>query len=104
MTLLRRRPLWFDARVGETKLTQVLAFSRDEGYLLDGRALALGPAALELERVAWTLEDAARAGHALRGAGGGAAAGGDGGEPGQGGGVAHRGAPPRRRRPTIGAS
>ncbi len=57
VTVLRHRRLWFDARVGETTLTQVLAFSRQEGYALDGRALASGPASLELERVAWTLEE-----------------------------------------------
>lgn len=57
VTLSQRRRLWFDAQVGELKLTQVLAFSREEGFVLDGRALPAGPAALELERVAWTLEE-----------------------------------------------
>lgn len=57
VTLLRRRTLWFDARVGEVKLTQALTFSREGGYTLDGRPLASGPALLELERVAWTLEE-----------------------------------------------
>lgn len=57
VTVLRQRRLWFDARVGETALTQVLAFSREDGFALDGRPLASGPASLELERVAWTLEE-----------------------------------------------
>jgi hypothetical protein len=57
LTLVRRRRLWFDARVSETRLTQVLAFSKDEGYALDGRPLSQGAGALELERVAWTLEE-----------------------------------------------
>ncbi|RKH40120.1 hypothetical protein [Corallococcus sicarius] len=56
LTLWRRRPLWFDARLDGAQLTQVLAFTR-AGYLLDGRPLAEGVATLELERVAWTLED-----------------------------------------------
>jgi hypothetical protein len=55
LTLFKRRRLWFDARVAETRLTQVLAFS-PVGYALDGRVLSSGPGALELERVAWTLE------------------------------------------------
>ncbi|XXF79271.1 hypothetical protein P2318_05820 [Myxococcaceae bacterium GXIMD 01537] len=56
VTLLQRRSLWFDARRGETTLTQVVGFSREEGFLLDGRALPTGPQVLDLERVAWTLE------------------------------------------------
>jgi hypothetical protein len=56
LTLFQRRRLWFDARVAETHLTQVLAFS-PVGYALDGRVLPAGPGALELERVAWTLEE-----------------------------------------------
>ncbi|RYZ34992.1 MAG: hypothetical protein EOO71_37160 [Myxococcaceae bacterium] len=56
MTLFRRRALWFDARVDSTQVTQVLAFTRT-GYLLDGRPLPDGVATLELERVAWTLEE-----------------------------------------------
>ena len=56
VTLWKRRSLWFDARVEGTRLTQVLAFTR-AGYVLDGRALSGGPGALELERVAWTLEE-----------------------------------------------
>lgn len=57
LTLLRRRPLWFSERVDTTKLTQVLAYStKDEGWRLDGRPLA-SPETLQLERVAWTLEE-----------------------------------------------
>ncbi|MFL5355510.1 hypothetical protein [Archangium sp.] len=57
LTLLRRRPLWFSERVDATKLTQVLAYSaREGGWRLDGRPLAT-PGSLELERVAWTLEE-----------------------------------------------
>jgi hypothetical protein len=63
LTLWRRRSLWFDSRVDGTRLTQVLAFTR-EGYLLDGRSPAGGPEALELERVAWTLDAAPEAGDA----------------------------------------
>lgn len=62
VTVLRRRRLWFDARLGETRLTQVLAFSREDGFALDGRPLGSGPASLELERVAWTLEEPPEAG------------------------------------------
>lgn len=57
LTLLRRRALWFDSRVDGAKLTQVLAFTQGL-YLLDGRPLPSGPGALELERVAWTLDAA----------------------------------------------
>jgi hypothetical protein len=56
LTLWKRRSLWFDGRVDGARLTQVLAFSRG-GYVLDGRPLTGGPGALELERVAWTLEE-----------------------------------------------
>lgn len=56
LTLLRRRPLWFSERVDAAKLTQVLAYSAKEGWRLDGRPLP-SPGTLELERVAWTLED-----------------------------------------------
>lgn len=56
LTLLRRRKLWFDARVDTTRLTQVLSFSRG-GYLLDGRPLSPPAASLELERASWTLEE-----------------------------------------------
>lgn len=57
LTLLRRRPLWFSERVDATKLTQVLAYSaKDGGWRLDGRPLP-SPGTLELERVAWTLEE-----------------------------------------------
>ncbi|MCP3139102.1 hypothetical protein [Pyxidicoccus xibeiensis] len=61
VTLFQRRSLWFDARVDGTRLTQVLAFTR-AGYVLDGRPLPGGPGALELERVAWTLEERPEAG------------------------------------------
>jgi hypothetical protein len=57
LTLLRRRKLWFDARVDSAQLTQVLSFNRGE-YLLDGRSLPSGATTLELERTAWTLEEA----------------------------------------------
>jgi hypothetical protein len=56
VTLWKRRALWFDARVDGARLTQVLAFTRG-GYVLDGRVLSEGPGVLELERVAWTLEE-----------------------------------------------
>lgn len=61
LTLWRSRSLWFDTRVDGTRLTQVLAFARD-GYLLDGRPVAGAPGTLELERVAWSLDDAPEAG------------------------------------------
>lgn len=64
LTLLRRRKLWFDARVDSTQLTHVLSFTRGE-YLLDGRPLASGAKALELERAAWTLEEAPEASDTL---------------------------------------
>ncbi|HEX8822702.1 MAG TPA: hypothetical protein VF794_22435 [Archangium sp.] len=57
LTLLRRRPLWFSERVEATRLTQVLGYSRTEGWALDGRPLGAGPGTLELERVAWVLEE-----------------------------------------------
>ncbi|WP_163996344.1 hypothetical protein [Pyxidicoccus caerfyrddinensis] len=56
VTLWKRRAMWFNARVDEARLTQVLAFTRG-GYVLDGRSLPEGPGTLELERVAWTLEE-----------------------------------------------
>ncbi|MCY1046907.1 hypothetical protein OV208_36720 [Corallococcus sp. bb12-1] len=55
LTLLRKRAVWFDARMDSTQVTQVLAFTRT-GYLLDGRPLSEGVATLELERVAWMLD------------------------------------------------
>ncbi|WP_164007795.1 hypothetical protein [Pyxidicoccus trucidator] len=61
VTLWRRRSLWFNARVDGTRLTQVLAFTRGS-YVLDGRPLPEGPGALELERVAWMLEERPEAG------------------------------------------
>jgi len=64
LTLLRRRKLWFDARVDSAQLTQVLSFTRGE-YLLDGRPLPSGATTLELERTAWTLEEAPAASDAL---------------------------------------
>lgn len=61
LTLLRRRPLWFSERVDTAKLTQVLAYSAKEGgWKLDGRPLA-SPETLELERVAWMLEEEPKA-------------------------------------------
>ncbi|MCY1074815.1 hypothetical protein [Archangium lansingense] len=57
LTLLRRRPLWFSERMDAARLTQVLVYSAKEGgWVLDGRLLA-GVGTLELERVAWTLEE-----------------------------------------------
>jgi hypothetical protein len=64
LTLLRRRKLWFDTRVDSTQLTQVLSFTQG-GYLLDGRPLPTGALTLELERTAWTLEEAPEPGEAL---------------------------------------
>ncbi len=64
LTLLRRRKLWFDARVDSAQLTQVLSFTRGE-YLLDGRSLPSGAQLLELERTAWTLEEPPEASEAL---------------------------------------
>jgi hypothetical protein len=64
LTLLRRRKLWFDSRVDSTQLTQVLSFTRGE-YLLDGRPLSSGATTLELERAAWTLEQAPENSEAL---------------------------------------
>ena len=61
VTLFRRRALWFDTRVDGARLTQVLAFTRG-GYVLDGEPLPEGPGALELERVAWTLDERPEAG------------------------------------------
>ncbi|QSQ20023.1 hypothetical protein JY651_32735 [Pyxidicoccus parkwayensis] len=61
VTLFKRHSLWFDARVDVTRLTQVLVFSRGT-YVLDGRSLPEGPGVLELERVAWTLEERPEAG------------------------------------------
>jgi hypothetical protein len=58
VTLLRRRPLWFDARVETVRLTQVLAYTAEGGWVLDGRPLSAPPseAALPLERVALGVE------------------------------------------------
>lgn len=64
LTLLRRRKLWFDARVDTTRLTQVLSFSQGE-YLLDGRPLSPTAASVELERAAWTLEEPPESGDAF---------------------------------------
>ncbi|QRN95657.1 hypothetical protein JRI60_42485 [Archangium violaceum] len=58
LTLLRRRTLWFSEQVDATRLTQVLAWSSKEGgWVLDGRPLTEKPEPLELERVAWVLEE-----------------------------------------------
>ncbi|MDY7226735.1 hypothetical protein [Hyalangium rubrum] len=64
LTLLRRRRLWFNARVDGTQLTQVLSFTKG-GYLLDGRPLPTGAATLELERAAWTMEEPPEPGDAF---------------------------------------
>lgn len=64
LTLLRRRKLWFDARVDSAQLTQVLSFTKG-GYLMDGRKLPAGAATLELERVAWTLKEPPEPGDAF---------------------------------------
>ena len=58
LTLLRHRPWWFAERVETARLTLVLAYSaREQRWALDGHTLAAGPGVLELERVAWTLEE-----------------------------------------------
>ena len=62
LRLLRQRPLWFSERMEATSLTQVLAYTKPEGWALDGRPLATGPGTLELERVAWMLEEEPEAG------------------------------------------
>ncbi|MBF5045171.1 hypothetical protein FGE12_22395 [Aggregicoccus sp. 17bor-14] len=57
LVLLRRRPAWFDARLAEQHLTEVLRFDESTGrYELSGRPLSEGPAALQLERAALELE------------------------------------------------
>ncbi|WP_309894208.1 hypothetical protein [Archangium sp.] len=66
LRLLRQRPLWFSERVEATSLTQVLAYTKPEGWALDGRPLATGPGTLELERVAWVLEEEPEAGATFR--------------------------------------
>ena len=59
VTLLRRRPAWFDARLVEQQLTQVLSFDERSGrYVLSERTLPAGPQALGLERVALQLPEA----------------------------------------------
>ena len=56
MVLLRRRPAWFDARLAEQHLTEVLRFDESTGrYELSGRQLSEGPASLQLERAALEL-------------------------------------------------
>jgi hypothetical protein len=66
LRLLRQRPLWFSERVEATRLTQVLAYTKPEGWALDGRPLVTGPGTLELERVAWVLEEEPEAGATFR--------------------------------------
>jgi hypothetical protein len=57
LRLLRDRPLWFSEQMEATRLTQVLAYSAKQGgWVLDGRPLAAA-GMLELERVAWVLEE-----------------------------------------------
>jgi hypothetical protein len=59
VTLLRRRPAWFDARLAEQQLTEVLSFDERSGrYVLSGRTLSAGPQALALERTALQLPEA----------------------------------------------
>jgi hypothetical protein len=66
LTLLRRRPLWFSEQEDATRLTQVLAYSaKAGGWALDGRPLVAEPELLELERVAWVLEEEPEAGEAF---------------------------------------
>jgi hypothetical protein len=56
LTLRRRRSLWFSTRVDGARLTQVLSYAAKEGgWMLDGREVE--PGTLELERVAWALEE-----------------------------------------------
>ncbi len=57
LRLLRPRPLWFSEQVDRTRLTQVLAYTKGSAWVLDDRPLA-SPRTLELERVAWVLEEA----------------------------------------------
>jgi hypothetical protein len=56
LRLLRPRPLWFSEQVDRTRLTQVLAYTKARTWVLDDRPLA-SPETLELERVAWVLEE-----------------------------------------------
>ena len=57
VTLLRRRPAWFDARLVKQQLTEVLSYDEGAGrYRLSGRPLPEGPAALPLGRTALQLE------------------------------------------------
>jgi hypothetical protein len=57
VTLLRLRPAWFDARLAEQQLTEVLSFDEVSGrYFLSGRPLSAGPTNLTLERTALELE------------------------------------------------
>jgi hypothetical protein len=66
LELLRLRPLWFSERVEGTRLTQVLVYEKEEGWVMDGRPLKEGLGVLELERVAWMLETAPEADAAFR--------------------------------------
>jgi hypothetical protein len=66
LELLRLRPLWFSERVEGTRLTQVLVYEKEEGWVMDGRPLKEGLGVLELERVAWMLETAPEAAAAFR--------------------------------------
>jgi hypothetical protein len=57
VTLLRRRPAWFDARLAQQQLTEVLSYDEAMGrYVLSGRPLSEGPASLPLGRTALQLE------------------------------------------------
>ena len=54
---MRRRPAWFDARLAEQQLTEVLSYDEASGrYRLSGRPLPEGPASLPLGRTALLLE------------------------------------------------
>lgn len=66
LELLRLRPLWFAEQVEGTRLTQVLVYVKEEGWVMDGRSLSEGLGVLELERVAWMLESEPEADTAFR--------------------------------------
>ena len=57
VTLLRRRPAWFDARLAQQQLTEVLSYDEaTRRYVLSGRPLSDGPTSLPLGRTALQLE------------------------------------------------
>ena len=58
LRLSRPRPWWLAEQVDTAKLTLVLAYSvKTKTWLLDGSPLEEGLGRLELERVAWTLDE-----------------------------------------------